>query len=448
MHKNHKILELSDVESIKKENISIESAKKQNEDALKKLIELNNKIENEINTINIKFEKTIDDLVKSFKKKHEDLLEKENNLKEKLQNEVTKVKEKLENFLFKSNNEIKINEIINKGSKKFKNEENNINKTLSYVSKVNKNQKAINELLKVHLKSLKFNYQEEQSNINYEEFGFNGIAIPEDIKFENVTMNSLNISWKIDNINNIDIDNNKIKYRIDMKNEEGKFVQVYEGSNLNYSLDNLNFDTIYELRLCSFFNDIMSSWTDIYKIKTLDFDSIILKEEKKKNYFYKKMLDWSGYKKFELIYRGSRDGMTIKKFHELCDNKGPTITLYKNDKNIFGGYTPLSWTSDNVWNKSQECFIFTLVNVYNIEPKKFPFRNIDRYSILCQYNYGPTFGDGDIYLNKEDFLNCESTSDFPISYEDVLKKGKSIFTGDINNNKFKIKEIEVFKMVK
>ena len=251
MHENHKIIEFSDVESIKKENISIESAKKQNEDAIKKLIELNNKTENEINKINKKFEKTIDDLVKSFQKKHEELLKKENNLKEKLQNEVTKVKEKLENFLFKSKNEIKTNEIINKGIKKFKNELNNINKILSYVSKVNKNQKEINKLLKIHLKSLDFNYQEKQSNINYDEFCFNGIAILEDIKFENVTINSLNLLWKIDNINNMDIDNNKIKYRIDMKNEEEKFVQVYEGSNLNYSIDNLNFDTIYEFRLYS-----------------------------------------------------------------------------------------------------------------------------------------------------------------------------------------------------
>ena len=435
------------MKSIKKENISIESANKHNENVIQKLINLKIKIENEINTINQNFEKTIDDLTNSFQKKHEELLKSENDLKEKLQNEVTKVKDKLENFLSKTNNEIKINENINRGIKKFKNEENNINKILSYVSKINKNQKEINKLLKDHLKSLKFSYKEEQNNIKYEEYSFNRIAIPKDIKFENIAMNSLNITWKIDSDNNID--NNKIKFKVEMKNEEEYFLQVYEGSNLYFSIDNLKFDSNYEFRFCSFYNDIISSWTNIYKIKTLDFDSVILKEEKRKNDFYKKMLEWSGCKKMELLYRGSRDGMTIKKFHEKCDNKGPTITLYKNDKNIFGGYTPISWTSNNEWNKSQECFIFTLVNIYNIEPTKFQFSNKDRYSILCQYDHGPTFGNGDIYLNKDNFLNQESYTSFPNSYEDVLKKGKSIFTGDINNNKyFKLKEIEVFIILK
>ena len=41
----------------------------------------------------------------------------------------------------------------------------------------------------------------------------------------------------------------------------------------------------------------------------------------------------------ELLYRGTRDGMNSKNFHEKCDEKGPTITLFRNDKgNLFGGY--------------------------------------------------------------------------------------------------------------
>ena len=38
--------------------------------------------------------------------------------------------------------------------------------------------------------------------------------------------------------------------------------------------------------------------------------------------------------------------------------------------------------------------------------------------------------------------------DNPNSYKDVLGKGKSIFTGDNDNNKFNLKEIEVFKLIK
>ena len=61
------------------------------------------------------------------------------------------------------------------------------------------------------MKSLKFNYIEEESNIIYTFYYFNGIAIPKDIEFKDLSDHSVNLSWKIDNINNINIDNNKIK---------------------------------------------------------------------------------------------------------------------------------------------------------------------------------------------------------------------------------------------
>ena len=86
-----------------------------------------------------------------------------------------------------------------------------------------------------------------------------------------------------------------------MKNKKEQFNKVYEGTNLNCLVNNLKYDTNYEFRICSIYNDIISPWTNIYKIKTLDFDSIILKEEKRKNEFIQKILEWSGYKKMELI---------------------------------------------------------------------------------------------------------------------------------------------------
>ena len=169
--------------------------------------------------------------------KHEKLLKEENEIKEKLQNEVTKIKEKLEYFWSKSNNEIKKNEKINQGITKLKNEENNnninINKILSYISNINKNKKELNKLITEPMKSLKFNYLEEKSNINYEEFYFNGIAIPQNIefKFKDISYQNLNLEWKVDNINNIYIDKNKIKYKVEARKNKEKFNRVYEGNN-------------------------------------------------------------------------------------------------------------------------------------------------------------------------------------------------------------------------
>ena len=87
--------------------------------------------------------------------------------------------------------------------------------------------------------------------------------------------------------------------------------------------------------------DIISEWTQIYKIKTknLDIDSIILNETERGDEFSNKLYEWTGYKNMELLYRGTRDGSDSQIFHNKCDNKGPTICLCKNEKdNIFGGY--------------------------------------------------------------------------------------------------------------
>ncbi|GET02108.1 hypothetical protein GLOIN_2v1868421 [Rhizophagus clarus] len=58
--------------------------------------------------------------------------------------------------------------------------------------------------------------------------------------------------------------------------------------------------------------------------------------------------------KFELLLRGSRDGFTPKKFHELCDGKYNTVTFIKikGTEEIIGGYNPLTWESSDTWVKN------------------------------------------------------------------------------------------------
>src|ERR1051325_8633731 len=69
--------------------------------------------------------------------------------------------------------------------------------------------------------------------------------------------------------------------------------------------------------------------------------------------------------KFELLLRGSRDGFTPKKFHQLCDNKHYTVTFIKvrGTDEILGGYNPIIWISSNSlspsWSKTKDSFIFS-----------------------------------------------------------------------------------------
>ena len=440
------------------------------------ILNLKNKIENEIKKIDNSYEKINNEVIKSYELKHENLrneekqiiknfelkhqqlTKEENKLIEELQNKTTNVKEKLENALSESNNHIKKGERLDKGIKFLIKEkgENNVIKILSYISKINKVKKEMEMIFKKLIKNLKISFNKEKSCIQYEDYYFNGIQPPKYIEIKDVKSENFKVCWKLDNINIVDIDNSKIKFRVEIRKENEKFNKVYEDYHNNCFIDNLNSETNYEIRICCIYNSLISPWSQIQKIKTKIFydfncDSIILKESNKKNEFLEKIFDWCGYGKMELIYRSSRHGSSSKIFHTKCDNQGPTICLFQNEKNyIFGGYSSIPWTinEENGWKKSEDNFIFTLTNIFSTIPTKFPVKEFI-HSTYNNLQYGPDFGFTDIlvYSDYNSFI-CET--DFPSSYTDTLGKGKSVFTGDINNknNIIKIKEFEVFKLLK
>ena len=351
----------------------------------------------------------------------------------------------MENFLVEINKEIKIYQKIKKGIKILEKKENkNMFKTFSYISKIDENLKEMNNLFKKLIKNLKISYNEDQSNIKYQEYYFNGIQIPEDIIVCKGRDNSLEISWKIKDVNIINIDNKNIRFRVELRkeNKNDKFFKVYEG-NKNYCLiDNFYIDinTNYEIRVCCVYYNLVGFWSYFC-------DSKILEESKKKNEFLDKIYSWTNFKKMKLLYRGSRDGTKSSNFHEKCDNQSPTLCLYKNDKGyIFGGYSSISWSSDGKWEDSRNNFLFTLTNIHGTEPAIFPIINYI-YGTYNSLKYGPIFGYVDIGI-YDDYINSICECEFPKSYKDTLNKGKSIFTGNLDNNntKMKIIEIEVFKL--
>ena len=239
--------------------------------------------------------------------KHDNLLQQENNLKENLQNEVTKIKEKLEDYLSELNNQIKIsyileimfnfiknvinlflkkinyfvnisrnilNEKIIKAYKNLDKYENNLIATLSYISKISKSEKKMKKIFAQLMKSAIFKYEDEKGDIKYEEYYFNGIYIPMDIKYSEVTLSSLNISWKIDNIKIKNIDMDKVKYILEIRKENEEFKKVYEGNNTNFTLNNLLINDNYEFRICSFYNDLIVPWIDNQKLSLREMNNL------------------------------------------------------------------------------------------------------------------------------------------------------------------------------
>jgi len=320
-------------------------------------------------------------------------------------------------------------------------------KLLTYTSKINKNEKEMKKLNHTYMRNIKISFEEKENKIKYEEYFFNGIPSPKDIEFKDIDINSFKVYWKIDDINLLNIDKIKFKIEIRKENSDDNFNKIYKGNELNYLINNLNNNTNYEIRICSVYNDINSIYSEIKKVKTNEYISLILGESKRYDEFIKKIYEWSGCNNMKLLYRGTRDGMESNYFHNKCNNQGPTISLFKNEKGyIFGGYASTDWTSSGGIKSAPESFIFTLTNIHGTEPTKFPNSNTN-YSIFDYFDCGPTFGGGwDIYT----FYKYSSGADFPYSYKDILGKGKSIFTGDLDNDNkyFKLKEIEVFKIFK
>ena len=62
-----------------------------------------------------------------------------------------------------------------------------------------------------------------------------------------------------------------------------------------------------------------------------------------------------------LLFRGSRDGMTNDKFHELCDNQGPLLVIIKTNKDILiGGFCSISYKNGGGWNVDPKVVVFSI----------------------------------------------------------------------------------------
>ena len=86
-----------------------------------------------------------------------------------------------------------MNEKINKGIKLLEKEEKNMIKKLTYISKINKNDKEIKKLNYTCMSNIKISFEEEENKVKYEEYFFNGIPSPKDIEFKDIEANSLKI---------------------------------------------------------------------------------------------------------------------------------------------------------------------------------------------------------------------------------------------------------------
>ena len=156
-----------------------------------KVTNLKDIIEKEIKEIDNLYEKVEKQISEYFKIKHEELIKNESFIKDNLQNEIAETKGKLKEYLSFSNKIIKNIERINKGIELLEKDEKNMIKILTYISKINKNDKEMKKLNDKLMRNIKISFEEKENKVKYEEYFFNGNPSFKDIDFKDIDINTL-----------------------------------------------------------------------------------------------------------------------------------------------------------------------------------------------------------------------------------------------------------------
>ncbi|KAI9205858.1 uncharacterized protein BJ171DRAFT_499918 [Polychytrium aggregatum] len=186
-----------------------------------------------------------------------------------------------------------------------------------------------------------------------------------------------------------------------------------------------------------------------------------------------------------LLYRASRDGFEAARFHQLCDNKGPTLCVVKSTTGeIGGGYTEIGWKSNNPSQLGQasetaekmdpNAFLFSVRETkppnldrsfsstssttlneeaehthssvspgLTAEIRRYPVQGIfSNHSVVHDAGFGPCFGD-DLIISD----NCGSNSRSEC-IDDAYEKHGPIMGTRYPGGHFRVADYEVFQVTK
>ncbi|GBC01081.1 hypothetical protein RclHR1_04060009 [Rhizophagus clarus] len=149
---------------------------------------------------------------------------------------------------------------------------------------------------------------------------------------------------------------------------------------------------------------------------------------------------------FQLLYRGSQDGINVSTFRSKCNNQGRCIVLVKHQESskIYGGYNPNGFTGgSNGWQYASESFIFSFESGRDTQNMRISRVNSSYYSYAMYENYNNTgfnFGNT-FYMNNNNRIYFNNSG----YYDNRDSNINSILSPYINNN-FVPQEIEVLKI--
>jgi len=266
--KNHKLIDINDKDSLKSNNISYKESITEFDEFFKKMKNIKQKIEEEIEDINNSHKKIMEEITSSFNDQRFQINKKEKQLKLELDEKVTDVKNDLEICLRESNDIISSFERIYKTIKIY--EKKNIIleelKSLYYISEINKNNEIAKELLRKPIKNINI-ILNKGDVLNYKEYYFNGIPIPKNVEAEKKGENIF-IKWDLDDFRTKNFEFKNIKYFLEIKDENQ--IYKYETFSKNFSFEKYKIGAEYEIKIRSFIDGSYSNWSDIKKFKIND----------------------------------------------------------------------------------------------------------------------------------------------------------------------------------
>ena len=146
-------------------------------------------------------------------------------------------------------------------------------------------------------------------------------------------------------------------------------------------------------------------------------------------------------RQFRLLYSPTFDANTKEDFHKNCDNKGSTIVLVETSNGRrFGGFTSLSWKSNDQWVNDPCACIFSFDT-----HKKYKLL-LPQYSYYGGPGYGPHFGLGDqlgFYNNggSTGFLDTIHNANFKTKTYDIPSIEEITLTNTYVMNKFEVYQV-------
>ena len=282
--KNNDMIDIDDINSSKETNDIYDETVSKFNSFYNKAKNLKSSIEDYICEIIKSAKRAFREMNKAFRKEHYLISRTRYKLKDELNGKIDNIKEELNNFLKRTENIISSFADISKAIESFgKLKESHIIRTWCYISEINKYNEKADNLFKEPKKTLFFSFDEDKDSINYRNYYFDGLPVPEDILFEKNEKNEVEITWKSDeSLIKDSSDRDKIKYEIEIKSIVKKY--EYESKEKKLILKNMDNQKQYKIHIRTVLNNYYSTWS---KIETFTLENLSKKVFPKKSLFDK-----------------------------------------------------------------------------------------------------------------------------------------------------------------